>query len=335
MMLVFALSASISFSSCSGDDDDYVEDTDSSTDYDPVYTGDCSNITYNSASISASFYLHYWDYLGDESLKVSKIGIILSKKKGWFNIESADKVKTFSFNKLDKSLFHKEGVFTDLESDCVYYAKAFVIYAGDMGEDYGDVISFRTLENPAYPHHEYVDLGTSVKWATCNIGASAPEQSGDFYSFAESETKIDYSINNYSHHFTTPYTDEYGNKGIKYNFYTSTFDICKYLWGNNWRLPTQKEIKELCEKCQWKWTSLNGIYGYEVKGQNGNSIFLPASGYYDGQKLEQAGIKGCYMATDSDKGLSGWSSSLCFYKESHSTDSNPCWKGYTVRAVKE
>lgn len=337
LLLTLVLCTTIVFSSCGSDDEDYTEDTDSSTYNDPVYTGKSSNISYNSASVSASFYLCYWDYLEDEYYKPSKIGIILSKTNGWFDIESADKVKSFTFNKQDKTIFSKEGVFTGLDSDCTYYAKAFVVCANNV-EEYGDVISFRTLEDPAYPHYDYVDLGISVKWATCNVGASAPEESGNFYSFGESETKNEYSIDNYSHHSTSSYKDQYGNSILKYSFTESSFDICKQLWGNSWRLPTHKEIKELSEKCQWRWTSLNGVNGYEVKGSNGNSIFLPAAGYYDDEELEQVGIEGCYLSSTYPLNINplyGWFNALSFDKESRNTGTRCCWDGYTVRAVKE
>lgn len=90
--------------------------------------------------------------------------------------------------------------------------------------------------------HEYVDLGLSVKWATCNVGATKPDSYGSHYAWESDATRT--------------------------------------IWGGNWRTPTNKEWIELKEKCNWSWTKKNGIYGYVVKSRtNANTIFLPAAGY--------------------------------------------------------
>ncbi len=85
---------------------------------------------------------------------------------------------------------------------------------------------------------EAVDLGLSVKWATCNVGAKSSWEYGDFYTFDEAQTLAD----------------------------------------SDWRVPTDEELQELIDKCTWTWTSLNGVNGCRVTGKNENSIFLPAAG---------------------------------------------------------
>ena len=130
--------------------------------------------------------------------------------------------------------------------------------------------------------HEYVDLGLSVKWATCNMGASSPEEYGDYYAWGETETKSTYDWNTYkwckgSENTLTKYcTDsDYGTVDNK-TVLDPEDDVAHVKWGGNWRMPTDAEIEELRENCIWKWTTQNGKNGYKVTSKkNGNSIFLP------------------------------------------------------------
>ncbi len=137
--------------------------------------------------------------------------------------------------------------------------------------------------------HEYVDLGLSVKWATCNVGASKPEDYGNYYAWGETKTKSTYYDDN---------SVTWG-KSISDIGGQSQYDAARANWGGTWRLPTRAELEELENKCIWKWTTQNGVKGYKVTGPNGNSIFLPAAGYRYGSSLDSAGEGGYY-----------WSSSL-------------------------
>ena len=135
--------------------------------------------------------------------------------------------------------------------------------------------------------HEYVDLGLSsgLKWATCNVGADVPENVGGYYAWGESEEKRDYSWKTYKYYdntyaCVTKYCTN-GNYGVVDGLKTldAKDDVANATWGSIWRMPTEKELKELCKECTWKWTTVNDVPGYEVTGPNGNSIFLPATGY--------------------------------------------------------
>lgn len=145
--------------------------------------------------------------------------------------------------------------------------------------------------------HEYVDLGLSVKWATCNVGASSPEQYGKYYAWGEINVLSVYS-SYYSKTWGRKIDDIQGNP---------QYDIARAKWGAAWKLPTQAEMEELMEKCTWIWTTKNGKNGYKVIGPNGNSIFLPAAGYrtdsaYDGKKpLRDVGVYGDYWTSTSYK----------------------------------
>lgn len=152
--------------------------------------------------------------------------------------------------------------------------------------------------------HEAVDLGLSVKWATCNLGANTPEGSGNCYAWGETTVKNNCSWSNYSwgngsKNNLTKYCVS-SSYGVQDNLVTlaTTDDAASKAWGNKWRTPTVNEIKELVEECSWSYWG----NGYEVTGPNGNSIFLPYTGYRDGTGLESHDWCGCY-----------WSSSLNTY----------------------
>lgn len=132
-----------------------------------------------------------------------------------------------------------------------------------------------------------VDLGLSVKWATCNVGANSSEEYGGYYAWGEIEEKNDYSIETYKwanggYYFTKYCTDSgYGIVDGKSTLSLED-DVAHIKWGGDWRIPTFSEISELIEECTWIWTSLNGVNGCIVIGPSGNSIFLPAVGWRDG-----------------------------------------------------
>lgn len=149
--------------------------------------------------------------------------------------------------------------------------------------------------------HQYVDLGLSVKWATCNIGANRPEEFGYYFAWGEVETKSNYSTNNYKWFdaalgMIIEYTTEYSD-GINPTALSSDDDAATVFWGDMWRMPTKAELDELTNNCMWKWMTINGVNGYKVTGKNGNSIFLPAAGCrYEGNDFSE-GLHGSYWSS--------------------------------------
>ena len=140
--------------------------------------------------------------------------------------------------------------------------------------------------------HEYVDLGLSVKWATCNVGATSPEDYGHYFAWGETSTNSDYSSSNSATYGlrnselqSQGYIDSEGKL-------TAQYDAATANWGGDWRMPTFSEQAELLYNCTWTWTTQNGVNGYNVKGPNGNSIFLPAAGARSGSSLNDAGSHG-------------------------------------------
>ena len=178
--------------------------------------------------------------------------------------------------------------------------------------------------------HEYVDLGlpSGLKWATCNIGAIEPTDYGNYYAWGETSTKSPY------------YSSNCKTNGALINDFSgnSLYDAATANWGNSWRTPKESEYKELFDNCVWiasTQTNLCGqtINGLLVKGPNGNTIFLPAAGYYAGSNIGKAGEKHSYWSStpDSNDNDKAW----YFY----SLSNRPFGKGSnryfgrTVRAV--
>lgn len=121
--------------------------------------------------------------------------------------------------------------------------------------------------------HEYADLGLSVKWATCNVGATSPEENGAYYAWGETNEKSSYNWNSYAHGTSMANPTHLGND-IK----STKYDAAYANWGKDWRMPTAVEIGELISKCTFKEDTVEGVKGYRATGPNGQSIFFPSAG---------------------------------------------------------
>ena len=150
--------------------------------------------------------------------------------------------------------------------------------------------------------HEYVDLGLSVKWATCNVGATKPEQYGDYFSWGETNEKWNYAPNTYKYGgYSSTWMSKYspvGKNADNKRELDPEDDVAHVRWGGTWRMPTLKEQQELLYNCTWTWTTVNGIKGCLVTSNiNGNSIFLPAAGHRNGKDVSYGGRYGNYWST--------------------------------------
>ena len=183
------------------------------------------------------------------------------------------------------SIFHLANAQLKL---CVYenngYVKQFV--ASNV-----DSLSFTPpSDNPINPNSdevvEFVDLGLSVRWATCNIGATAPEEYGEYFAWGEVQTKKYYDFDNYKWTMSMPGTitkyctmESYGYVDDKTQLEPAD-DAARVNLADRWRMPTKYEFYELIYNCSLNWTEKNGVPGYEcVSRFNGKSIFIPAAGY--------------------------------------------------------
>ncbi len=185
--------------------------------------------------------------------------------------------------------------------------------------------------NPAeVEEHEYVDLGlpSGTLWATCNVGASAPEQYGDYFAWGETEPKEVYNWETYkwcngSDDTFTKYctNSEYGKVDGK-TVLDPQDDAAFVNWGLGWRMPTEAQIYELSSYCSSTRTEVNGVKGRLITGRNGNSIFLPGSGEwnngggaggYSGNYWSCSGKNRYGFGLWTDSGVNSWG----FFNEPH------------------
>jgi uncharacterized protein (TIGR02145 family) len=173
--------------------------------------------------------------------------------------------------------------------------------------------------------YEWVDLGLSVRWATCNVGASSPWDSGNYYAWGEISTKPEEDYGG-----SVSYRKSRGDIGGN-----SSRDAATANWGGNWRLPTKDEFQELIDNCDWTWTTLNGHKGYKVTSKkNGNSIFLPAAGYcFDGKHWRGGRIGGYWSSTPYNGYVDESSYSLRFDEENLNVSAILRCSGHSVRPV--
>ena len=159
--------------------------------------------------------------------------------------------------------------------------------------------------------HEYVDLGlpSGLLWATCNVGANAPEEYGDYFAWGETQPKDTYNWSTYqycngSYNTLTKYCN---NSSYGYNGFTDDLttllpedDAATVNWGSGWRMPTEEEWWELYNNTTVTWTTQNGVSGRLFTASNGNSLFLPAAGYRFNNGFVDAGSWGYFCSSSLD-----------------------------------
>ena len=202
-------------------------------------------------------------------------------------------------------------------------------YTLTEGEKFGSSITYNAVD---------LGLPSGTLWADRNVGADAPEAYGDHFAWGEVTPKTEYKWSttkwcNGSSSSMTKYCANSSYGTVDGKTVLDLEDDAAYVnMGAEWRMPTIAEQNELRNNCTWTWTTQNGVNGYKLTGNNGNSIFLPEAGYRVNSSLYDAGSDGYY-----------WSSSLL---ESHSCyacylslyTSNYYWYnyryyGFSVRAV--
>jgi len=220
-------------------------------DYDTYYdTIRNKNNTYDSV-----YYTLYVTVLGEEVLNITEN----------MTIRSIDTV-VWHDKKIDASTltYYDTVYYQNTNCDSAYYQLNIT------------VIEYYDLQATGYADgHGYVDLGLSVPWATCNLGATEPIQIGQHYSWATTNPYNASTSNQYDYNLNP--CDEIGILSAEY-------DAISKNWGDSWRMPTKDELKELKDNCTWTWvTNINetNVSGYIItSNKNGNRIFLPAGGIY-------------------------------------------------------
>ena len=201
------------------------------------------------------------------------------------------------------------------------------------------------------PTHDFVDLGLSsgTLWATCNVGANAPEEYGDYFAWGETVPNKD------AYTWSTTAWVYYEGSSLRLSKYNTSDqygaidnkteldpeDDAAYVnWGPDWRMPSAEQINELLStQCTWEWVTVNGVDGRKITGPNGNSIFLPAAGQRSGTSPNPSsvGTFGNYWSRNLSASTSGVNPinafNLYLDKTSKQRISSSRNYGYPVRPV--
>ena len=285
-----------------------------------------------------------------DEIEASKVEIMEEKiEKGWdyikidveydypVDLEAVDVYIADNVNMTNAKSYscNVEGKRFSVSIDNVNFEKIYYCYEYDNGYEKEKSEVGRNYNY--YYGHECVDLGlpSGLLWATCNVGATSPEDYGHYFAWGETSTKETYDYDNCPTHGLSisqlqsqGYIDSEGNL-------TPQYDAATANWGGNWRMPTKAEQQELLDNCTWTWTTQNGVKGYNVEGPNGNSIFLPAAGYHSGSSLSYAGSYGYYWSSTPLEYSDHYAYYLYFNSDRHYMSYYSRDYGHSVRPVVE
>ena len=148
-------------------------------------------------------------------------------------------------------------------------------------------VEYKNSAPPTPTNHEYVDLGLTSKtlWATCNVGATAPEGYGNYYAWGETKTKSTYNWTTYQYCNGT--SSSVVNIGT--DIAGTSYDAATKEWGSGWVMPSVAQITELLKECKMSLATVNNVKGLRFTGPNGKSIFFPMTGYKVDATLYKAG----------------------------------------------
>ena len=267
----------------------------------------------------------------------------------WFlystSAESLEDLKS-SGTRADAHIGNDGAFFTYVLSSPNYNTTYYYVACAKVhnNEYYGEVKCFTTLNFKLGA----VDLGLSVKWRGCNIGASKAEEYGDYFAWGETETKDNYSWETYK------WCDGTYNSLTKYNTSASygtvdnktvleaEDDVAHVKLGDTWRIPTIKEVEEIKSTMydsnyQWEWKSINGHNGWLVTCLvNSNFIFLPAAGCRSVTSLSRVDSHGFYWSSSlNTTGYSYYAWRVRFIPGDFDSDFTDRYYGVPVRPVTE
>ena len=172
------------------------------------------------------------------------------------------------------------------------------VYDGDSSSG-GD-----TPDTPVVPSEtpsNAVDLGlySGNLWATYNVGATSETESGVYVAWGELQEKINEGYFKENYAYWDANNTQYGgySTALGNNIAGTKYDIAHVRWGGTWHMPTDSDFKELRDDCIWTQETRRGVLGYKVTGPNGNSIFLPCAGYYNGNDFLKDNEEGNYWCS--------------------------------------
>ena len=229
-----------------------------------------------------------------------------------------------------------------LNPNTTYYVRAYVV--SDHGLAYGSEQSFTTeAGGSGGGNHAYVDLGlpSGLLWATCNVGANAPEEYGDYFAWGETLSKDVYDESSYQYNMDNALTKYCNNVDFGYNGFTDNLttllpedDAATVNWGVNWRMPTKAEWQELYNNTTCEWTIQNNVYGLLFTASNGASLFLPAAGSRWNSGLTDAGYNGVYWSSSLFMDDPNYAWDFYFFSDDYDMDYGSRNFGFSVRPVR-
>lgn len=259
--------------------------------------------------------------------KIYSKGQEVSNKK----IETLDngKKKTFNFSILGK----KKGCVVAVSivaSVCLLLIPTYWMFNSPNSQSTPEEVSLKPNTSSSSSHSTTlkneqltgIDLGlpSGTLWANMNVGAENASGFGDLFSWGESEIKDSYTEYDYV-------------KETKHQSLEGRHDAAYTILGAEWQTPSVNDFQELIDNCRWKWTSRNGHNGYEVKGRNGNAIFLPASGWIHADSVEYQNVYGYYWT--SDRVNDTFAKGLLFSKSEKKIGNGYLYYGRNIRPVKK
>ena len=267
---------------------------------------------------------------------MEEAGAIFIPPTGYFNhdIDNMRYVGTYGYARNNTLTANGLQIYTLFKPSEIQYSRSAQGNNGNLYYAFPQRLVHDTIVPKVEP--EYVDLGLSVKWATFNVGATSPEDYGDYFAWGETEPKETYSWATYK------WCDETDANMTKYNKTDGKTtleladDAAHVIWGDRWRMPTKAEIQELFDKCTWEADTVHGMSGKRVTGPNGNSIFIPTTGYYNDD--HGTGIQGlrtiAYLWTSSTPGNANAYDLLLYHSTlSDGVNSNTRRVGMPIRPV--
>lgn len=271
--------------------------------------------TLDEISVSSGMAVIEGDYSYGGSL--TKVDVLYANNKDLNNAKTVEAVV------IDK---HFRAFLIGLEFQTQYYYA--IEFYNEIGSFRTEVKSFTSLGTTGtVDGYEYVDLGlpSGLKWATCNVGATSPEEYGNYYAWGEISPKSEYTREN---------CVMYGNTDVLEYSGNPQYDAATANWGTEWRTPEYQEFRELVNECTWTWQTQDGVSGYKVTGPNGNYIFLPAAGIMDGTTHDSPGTYGGYWIS-ATLGSGNAKHNLAFYETLRHLNNRLCFFGLTIRPVTE
>lgn len=201
--------------------------------------------------------------------------------------ETVDEIQ--SSDKFYSGKYALEYTFRDLEPSALYflYPKCKVFGKWILASPFDTTAESCPDDN--HPHAIDLGLPSGTKWACCNVGASAPEEYGYYFAWGETHPKNYYHWDSYMYYYDSGEIEKCMAKYCTESHYgivdnkteLDLVDDAAYMnWGEGWRMPSHEQLTELHDNCTW--ITENNVYGRKVISPNGNSIFLPAAGYYIG-----------------------------------------------------